>query len=173
MKMTDKYLFFWNGPFSQWHLSTFVVDGVMFNCCEQYMMYMKAKCFGDTDSMRAIIDEETPKVQKDLGRLVKGFDSDKWDRVKEDIVFNGNLAKFTQNISLMCLMLDTHDVMFVEASPYDRIWGIGMRETDRGVEDPDNWKGQNLLGKALTDVRRSIRDGIAVSVKMNHKTINI
>ena len=149
----SKFVFFWNGPFSQWAKSKFVVDGVEFNTCEQYMMYKKAMLFNDTDTADAIMKTSDPRTQKSLGRQVKNFDDAVWMEHAFDYVVAGNRAKFSQNSQLNKALAETKGKVLVEASPYDKRWGIGMMEGDAGIEDPKNWRGENLLGYAITQVR--------------------
>ena len=152
-----KYLFFWNGIYSQWYPSKMIIDGIEFNCCEQWMMYNKAITFGDQDSAQKILDEPYPNNQKAIGRQIKGFDRNIWDSVCMSIVYRGNLEKFSQNEELKNELLSTGDKIIVEASPYDQIWGIGMGEYEDGIEDPVNWKGLNLLGQCLMLVRNTLK----------------
>ena len=156
MKITDKYIFFWNGIYSQWYPSRFTIDGVEYNCCEQYMMAKKALLFSDNESYKMIMYADNPKDQKSLGRRVKGFNTDKWNLHCKQIVYEANMAKFTQNLDLKRQLLETGDKILVEASPYDTIWGIGMHENDNGIEDPKNWKGTNWLGEAINKVKKQI-----------------
>lgn len=149
----SNYEFFWSGPFSQWYKAPFIIDGRKFNTCEQWMMWNKAMLFNDTETAEAILKTSDPRQQKALGRAVKNFDDAKWMAVAYDIVVQGNRSKFTQNPQLFETLKATGDKTLVEASPYDRRWGIGMGEDDPGIEDPKNWRGENLLGKALTQVR--------------------
>ncbi|MBU6955971.1 NADAR family protein [Hahella sp. HN01] len=151
------FAFFWHGPFSQWHPSKFEVAGIEFNCAEQFMMYSKAKLFGDETSALGTLAATDPKQQKVIGRNVLNFDQKTWDLFKEAIVFQGNMAKFSQNPDLQETLISTGDYYLVEASPYDKVWGIGMAVEDKGVNDPNNWKGQNLLGEALMNVRAALR----------------
>lgn len=153
MRVTDKYHFFWSGPFSQWHPCKFEVAELTFNCTEQYMMYCKAMTFGDKEMAAKIMDEPTPSAQKAMGRKVKGYDQQKWDEVKLEIVTQGNIYKFDQNEDLREILLKTGDKTLVEASPYDKIWGIGLGEFDPKCEDESQWQGENLLGIALMKVR--------------------
>ena len=162
------YIFFWGhhakpgkvtkACFSQWFPASFVVDGATYNCAEQYMMAEKARVFGDKDIRQKILMTEDPKEIKALGRLVKNFDEKKWSSVASDIVINGNYHKFGQNPNLCQFLLSTGEKVLVEASPYDTIWGIGMKEADEGIEDPNNWKGTNLLGFALMEVRDMLNE---------------
>jgi len=152
--MSDKFEFFWGGIFSQWYKSRFNVDGVYYNCAEQYMMAMKAAFF--EDYVESIMKTTDPKAQKALGRQVKNFNSDRWNAVAKDFVFKANLAKFSDD-TLKRLLLDTGDKEIVEASPYDKIWGIGMSETDPDRFDKSKWRGTNWLGEVLMQVRAELR----------------
>jgi ribA/ribD-fused uncharacterized protein len=132
------------------------IDGIEYNCCEQYMMHQKALTFGDTKTAELIMEAEHPKDQKALGRQVKNFDKAKWDTVSIGIVYKGNYAKFSQNDELGDELLATGNKILVEASPYDTIWGIGMGEKEPGINDPANWKGLNLLGWSIMLVRKEL-----------------
>ena len=155
--MNKQFTFFWQGPFSQWHRANFTIDGVTYNCAEQYMMHQKALLFGDTEIAELIMKESNPREQKKYGRMIRNFDKSTWEKNCLAIVYEGNLAKFTQNSDLMAAMLSTGDRIFVEASPVDHIWGIGMEENEMGIEDPSFWLGLNLLGQALTLVKNKIK----------------
>lgn len=158
MRITDKYVFFWRDSIAQWHMAPIFdpVSGLMFNCAEQYMMYYKAKLFGDEHAMREILNAKHPRDQQDWGRKVIGYDQEVWNNNKRSIVFNGNFLKFTQTPHLLKELLSHKGKQFVEASPNDKIWGIGMREDDPGVDDERNWKGENNLGQVITEVRDTI-----------------
>lgn len=158
MITTDKYVFFWGGIYSQWYPSPVTINGMEFNCMEQWMMWNKAKLFKDDEMSDLIMEAAHPSVQKKLGRKVKGFNKEMWDAVAYDVVVKGNYAKFTQHKNLQEELLKTNDLTLVEASPEDEIWGIGMGETDYGVEDEKNWKGLNLLGKVITEVKKKIQN---------------
>src|SRR5580704_5699560 len=132
-------------PFSQWHPCTFVVDGRTFSCAEQFMMHGKALLFGDAKVAAQIWATDAPKQHKALGRKVAGFDDTRWRAAREAIVAAGSRAKFTQNRALLELLLATRGTTLVEASPYDRIWGIGLAASDPRAQDPATWRGQNLL----------------------------
>lgn len=147
-----QFHFFWRGPFSQWVKSNFVVDN-HYSCCEQFMMFKKAELFNDSDIMQEILDSSNPKEIKALGRKVKNFDNKIWNEHKRDIVFQANFAKFSQNSELKEELLSTKGTILVEASPYDNIWGVGLDESDSRINNPNTWKGENLLGFALTEVR--------------------
>jgi len=153
-----KFVFFWKPPnaFGQWTESIFEVDGEMYSCAEQFMMAEKARLFGSEDIRQQILDSDSPRTHKQLGRQVSGFRQSVWEANREEIVFRGNLAKFTQNESLRIELLETGDRVMVEASPYDKIWGIGMRADDSRAVQPSDWKGLNLLGKVLMQVRAEL-----------------
>lgn len=140
-------------PFSNWYPCRFVVDGIEFNCTEQHMMHGKAMLFGDTDVAAEVLAAAHPREHKALGRKVKNFDDHVWRRERVRIVTAGNRAKFTQNPDLLAQLLATAGTTLVEASPYDKIWGIGLDAKDPRASDPAQWKGQNLLGKLLTELR--------------------
>ena len=142
---------------SQWYINDFVLDGIHYNCCEKRMMHQKAVFFGDLETASQILVEDEPKEQKKLGRIVKGFDENRWNAVADDVVFNANLAKFSQNENLRKLLLETGDKIIVECSPYDIIWGNGLNITDTLKTDENCWKGTNRLGKALMRVRDVLR----------------
>ena len=154
----SNYVFFYGGPFSQWARSPFKYEALKltFNCAEQYMMYKKAILFKDYETADAIMKATQPWEQKALGRQVKNFDDAEWMDFAVNIVYHGNFMKFTQNEDFKQALEATKGKLLVEASPTDTRWGIGMHEGQAGIEDPANWKGQNLLGKVLTDLRISI-----------------
>lgn len=143
-------------PFSQWYRCAFTQGELTFMCAEQYMMHGKAMLFGDAAMAAEIMAAMHPKQHKELGRKVFGFDADVWTRERETIVMAGNRAKFTQNPELLELLLATKGTTMVEASPYDRIWGIGLAASDPKAQDPATWRGQNLLGKILTELREEL-----------------
>ena len=164
------FIFFWKegsaklehvskGCLSQWQKCKFIVDGVSYNCAEQYMMAEKARIFGDEETRQRIMKEDSPDEIKQLGREVKGFDPDVWDQHKFDVVVKGNLAKFGQNETLLKFLLGTSSAILVEASPYDRVWGIGMKEDNKDAMDAEKWYGINLLGFALMVVRDKLIQG--------------
>jgi len=123
------------------------------------MMHQKAMLFNDEFHATKIIQTEDPKEQKDYGRKVANFDTKIWEQHREKIVYRGNLAKFSQDAELLALILSDEYKTgeFVEASPYDTIWGIGLKEDDPDAQDKNKWKGLNLLGKAITQVRDELR----------------
>lgn len=142
---------------SQWWKCDFMEDHILFCCSEQYMMYHKALLFADYEYAQKIIVSSDPKEIKEFGRLIRGFDEKRWDENKQNIVLQGNLLKFSQNSELKQFLLETENKILVEASPYDCIWGIGMRKGSEGICEPGSWKGQNLLGFAIMDARDRIR----------------
>ena len=154
--MEEKFTFFWKHRFGQWSRCKFEVDGHTYNCCEQYMMAEKARLFNDEESLKKIMASTNPKEQKALGRKVKNFDYEKWNEEKTKIVYKGNYHRFNQNEEDLKLLFETDGTTLVEASPYDKIWGIGMKENDPRALDRDQWIGQNLLGETLTKVRRDL-----------------
>ena len=156
--MNKTYTFFWNGPFSQWYNSNFIMDNIQFNTAEQYMMYHKAMLFDDVDSAKKILATRDPKTQKALGRTVQNFNMSIWNDNCVQIVFRGNHAKFNQNKHLYNILMKTGTTDLVEASPYDKIWGIGLNEDDAKKTNPDSWPGSNWLGIILTDLREHFKE---------------
>lgn len=130
---------------------------IEFNCCEQYMMAAKAAIFNDLETFKKIMSTKSPQQQKDLGREVKKFSPSLWDGLKFSVVYKANLLKFTQNSELQAFLKSfNHHTIFAEASPWDKIWGIGMDGNDPRSSDVNTWDGENLLGKAITMVRDNI-----------------
>ena len=160
-----EYVFFWKtskeimnvGCFSQWQESFFEVGGIEYFCAEQFMMAYKADLFNDLESMEKILNNDHPKIIKDLGRKIKYFDEKVWNENKYSIVLNGNYNKFNQNEEMKNILLSTGDKIIVEASPYDNIWGIGLSENEKEINNPNKWKGDNLLGFALMEVRDMLK----------------
>jgi len=146
--------------FSQWYEVTFRIGDDLFRTAEHYMMVRKARLFSDEDSARAILSATTPNEAKTLGRRVRGFSEEKWLAHREEIVFTGNLEKFSQNGVLRRFLLSTGDSILLEASPTDSIWGIGLSQDDPRATDPWSWPGLNLLGFALTKVRGRLKVGV-------------
>jgi ribA/ribD-fused uncharacterized protein len=153
MNVREDFVFFWSGPFSQWHQARFELDGREFTCAEQYMMFCKARLFGDQETAKKILASRSAREQKTLGRQVQNFDEGTWRIFREGIVFSGNLAKFTQNDDLRQQMIATGSRTLVEASPKDTVWGIGLAEDDPRILDRSKWRGTNLLGEILMQVR--------------------
>lgn len=168
-KETVKYLFFWgHAPskdrsvtkscFSQWWQSAFEVDGIRYATAEHWMMAKKAKLFDDKEIVEEILAAKSPAEAKKLGRKVKNFDPKIWDENCSSIVCEGNYYKFSQHPDLKEFLLNTKDRVLVEASPVDNIWGIGLAQDDEQVENPRLWKGANLLGFALMEVRHRLNN---------------
>lgn len=138
----------------------FGLSDVTFPTAEHFMMYQKARVFRDKDAIDAILAEPDPSVVKKIGRKVRNFNETTWDRVKYALVVRGNISKFAQNWELRKYLLGTGNAILVEASPYDRIWGIGLTEDDPRANNPFEWRGENLLGFACMDVRDCLRNDI-------------
>nr|WP_250035100.1 NADAR family protein [Actinoplanes maris] len=163
-----EFLFFWGhqperdgsvgaGCLSQWWPARFSVEGHDFASAEHYMMWCKAVLFGDDAMARRILAAPHPKVAKTLGGRVSGFEQYVWDEHRFEIVVTGNRAKFEQHEELRDYLVSTGSRVLVEASPLDRVWGIGLGRDDPAAADPRRWRGTNLLGFALMDVRDSLQ----------------
>lgn len=143
--------------FSQWWMTEFWSIANHYCCMEQFMMAQKAELFGDENIQQQILESKDPKQIKAFGRKVQGFDQALWDKAKYSIVLNGNWCKFSQNRDLRDFLLATGDSVLVEASPYDAIWGIRLSADSQDAQNPLKWRGQNLLGFALMEVRDELR----------------
>jgi hypothetical protein len=163
-RVTDTHVFFWNGPFSNWythgHRTEFNYLGIKFFNSEQAFMSRKAAYFEDWKTFKKIVETgQEPSVAKKLGRQVKNFNSEQWNDVCLSEMIDVNMAKFSQSPWLKETLLSTGDKILVEASPVDLVWGIGIHWENDDCLDESKWKGQNLLGKALMEVRKKLKDG--------------
>ncbi len=167
-----KYLYFWGhrprpdgrvgaSCLSQWWPSPFTVDGVTYATAEHWMMAGKARLFGDAEAERRALAAGHPSEAKKAGRLVRGFDEDIWARERFRIVVEGSVHKFAAHRELREFLLGTGKRVLVEASPVDRVWGIGLAADDEAAADPRRWRGPNLLGFALMEARERLRAGAA------------
>ena len=161
----QKFLFFWKeaafypGCLSQFWPAPFIVDGVTYPAAEYWMMAEKARLFGDVDVLETILTAPTAAAAKAAGRAVRSYSESAWEAVRYDVVVVGNVAKFTQNDELGRYLVSTGDRVLVEASPLDRVWGIGLAEGDEAAASPSRWRGRNLLGFALMEVRERLQSG--------------
>lgn len=169
--MTTDFVYFWDarprpdgelGPscLSQWWPAPFVEHGLDFPTAEHYMMWRKATLFEDERVAAAVLDAPDPATAKALGRKVAGFATAVWALHRYAVVVDGNRAKFGQDEALRGYLIGTGARVLVEASPVDAIWGIGLAagHPDAGV--PSRWPGQNLLGRALMEVRAELSSGV-------------
>lgn len=144
---------------SQWWPSPFVVEGVSYATAEHWMMAGKARLFADAEAERRVLAAGHPSQAKKAGRLVRGFDEEIWARERFGIVVEGSVHKFASDPSLREFLLGTGERVLVEASPVDRVWGIGLAADDEAAADPERWRGPNLLGFALMAARARLRGG--------------
>lgn len=160
MKITNKFIYFWGDWTSNFYPCHFVTkDKKTFFCTEQYFMYMKAITFEDYEIAEKILLETKPSNCKKLGRQVRNYDDKIWNEKRYQVMLDANMMKFSQNLDLKDLLLndDFEGKHFVEASPYDAIWGIKCSVKD-AKDDKSNWKGLNLLGKVLDEVRLNLKN---------------
>jgi ribA/ribD-fused uncharacterized protein len=156
-RITDTHVFFWGSELSNWHPCNFKYKEHIFHNSEQAFMWEKAMYFGDHETASMILACPTPSVAKKLGRKVKNFDKTVWLTAGYEAMLNVNYAKFDQNKGLKSSLLSTENKTIVEASPYDVIWGIGLHWEDDKVLDESQWRGMNLLGKVLMEVREILQ----------------
>ncbi|MFI9719589.1 NADAR family protein [Streptomyces sp. NPDC052396] len=165
-----KYVYFWGhrprrdnsvgpGCFSQWWPSPFTVDGIGYATAEHWMMAGKARLFGDAEAEARVLAAGHPKQAKDAGRMVRGFDEETWRRHRFELVVQGSVHKFVQHPELLDYLLGTGNRVLVEASPLDRVWGIGLAADDERAQHPAHWDGLNLLGFALMEARQRLAAG--------------
>jgi ribA/ribD-fused uncharacterized protein len=161
------FLFFWGHTqkhagvvdascLSQWFPRGFEEGGDRYATAEHFMMAEKARLFGDRAALAAILAAATPAEAKALGRTVRGYDDAAWERARSESVVRGNVAKFGQNEDLGAFLRGTAERILVEASPRDRVWGIGMGASNPDARDPTRWRGRNLLGFALVEARERL-----------------
>lgn len=150
MDKVEKYHFFWKSKLSNWTTSYFTVNNIKYCCGEQYMMHSKAILFKDFEIASKILLETNPRIIKGLGRLVKNFNNKIWNDKKYEIVKYGLQKRFEQDSEFHNELLKYKSKILVEASPYDRIWGIGYSK-EHALDNIANW-GENLLGKILTEI---------------------
>ncbi|MCY8549413.1 NADAR family protein [Bacillus haynesii] len=159
MKLTDKFVFFWGAEdvFSNFHYFPFEHQGASFKWSEQAVMYRKAKLFGAHKIASKILEANSPKECKALGRSRQiPFNEEVWLKNRERIYKEVLKDKFSHPHAKIAILL-TGNRMLVEASPYDKIWGIGLSESNPDAENPEKWKGLNLLGRVLMEVRSELR----------------
>ena len=145
------------GAFSNWAPTQFTVDGVSFSTAEQYIMYRKCLTFGDTVTAEKLLSSDSPKEQKALGREAAGYIDSVWAGIRQTVAIRGLYAKFSQDAELKRLLLGTGDAVLVECTSNDRIWACGLDKDDDDRLSADRWKGQNILGFALMEVRNMLR----------------
>lgn len=145
-----------NGYLSNWYPVKFTVDSVVFSSMEQFMMYKKALYFGDYNIAKRILASNDVAYIKELGRLVSNYNESYWNGIRQIVVFEGLLAKFSQNESLKEQLKATNGSILAECAVKDRIWGIGLSMNDPNRLDINRWKGQNLLGYTLMMVRERL-----------------
>ncbi|MBO0763834.1 MAG: NADAR family protein [Hyphomicrobiaceae bacterium] len=145
---------------SQWWPAPFVVSAETFKSAEHYMMAAKARLFADEVARPKILAAPTPREAKALGRKVRGFNEEVWAEQRFEIVVEASIEKFGQNSELGAYLLKTGDAVLLEASPVDRVWGIGLAADDPRAMRPGQWRGLNLLGFALMRARTALKTGL-------------
>lgn len=157
IRVYQNHVAFWGSPLSNFHRCKFVYKDVVWKSSEQCFMAMKAKHFNDEETYELILNARTPRQAKNLGRTVRNFDFS-WAGVSKSIMFEVVLAKFSQNEDLKELLLseEFRGKKFVEGSPVDKKWGVGMIWTDPAIDDESKWQGENLLGQVLDEVRERL-----------------
>ena len=164
MKITDKFVFFWKAYIANWSITPHglktIINGqkVCVPTSEHLFMAFKAEFFKDWENLQNIVNSTTPREAKDFGRLIKNYNEEAWNNVRFNMMLKALTFRFEQDEKFAeQLMGDKFkDKEFVEASPIDRIWGIGLAETDPNIEDKSKWRGTNLLGQCLNTLRKNM-----------------
>lgn len=165
-----EFLFFWGHTpkappavdascLSQWFPCAFTVDGHVYRTAEHWMMAAKARLFRDDAALARVLVAETPAEAKRVGREVRGYDDAAWAAARSEAVVAGNVAKFSAHPTLAAFLRGTGERVLVEASPRDRVWGIGMGASNPDARTPSRWRGLNLLGFALMEARSRLFGG--------------
>ena len=146
-----------NGYLSNWYHSDFSVNGIDYSSMEQFMMYKKAVCFSDDVVAEEILKTDDVAKIKDWGRCVSGYNDNIWNGVRQIIVYEGLMAKFSQNPKLKEQLQATGNAVLAECAVSDCIWGIGLSMHDPKRLDLNQWRGQNLLGYTLMMVKDRLK----------------
>lgn len=156
MTQNEEMILFYGGFMSNWCPARFEKDGMTFDNSEQYFMFKKAWFFKDFQAVKQILQSTDPQTVKSIGRTIKNYDDFKWAKVRVQFMYEANFLKYSKNPEFKKMLLSTGDKILVEASPVDTIWGIGLDENDPDAFDQTKWKGLNLLGQVLMDVRKEL-----------------
>ena len=156
VKVINNIYPFYSGSFSNFFPSVFTVDDDTYSCGEQWIMSQKAELFGDIEMKIRIMGVKTPATMKKYGRKVRNYDEAVWAARRMEIAKRGLREKFRQNEVLRKLLLETHPYILVEASPIDKIWGVGLRSNNSDIYHKEKWKGHNALGEILMSIRSEL-----------------
>lgn len=159
------YVAFWGSVFSNFFPCHFILDGKVWTSSEKYFMHKKAITFGDEEIAEKIYELDDPRQIKRLGREVKNYSEDIWNNIREEVMYEGVKAKFEQDGLCNYCLLQYPNETYIEGSPFDKIWGVGIKYDDDKIFEPSNWHGKNLLGKILTRVRNEILENMLEGCK--------
>ena len=151
-----------DGYLSNWYPAPFVLDGISYSSTEQYIMYQKCILFGDKESADKVLATDDTQEQQKIGRDSKGYIKEVWEGRRQIVAVRGLLAKFSQNEDLRKKLLDTGDAYLVECAYSDTAWACGIKLDDDKRHDVKNWRGQNILGFALMEVRSLLKQGVTL-----------
>lgn len=154
MRVTNKYVFFFSEKdvCSNFYPCKINYDGIEFNCSEQLFMYFKALYFKDFDTAKQITKTSKPYEAKKLGRLIKNYDDNRWNSIRDRFMLETLRYKYLSCEEFKSFIKENENKVFVEASPYDKIWGVGLSENDTKINNSNNWKGENRLGKCINSL---------------------
>ena len=129
--------------------------GIVFNCSQQHYQYEKAQHFGDKKTAEMILKSKNPRMQKFLGRQVRGYSDQEWDKKRVEIMYRVILTKFQACPELRKRLLEDvkPNYIIAESGPVgERFWGTGRPLHSNGACNPDEWEGENMLGNILKQV---------------------
>lgn len=165
MKIFEAYrlVTFFTGSdiYSNFYKSEIRYNGLRFHCGESLFMFLKAKYFEDEDiAMEIYKNSNNPRFCKELGRLVRNFEDGRWSSVRYDVMLFVVMMKLrsSKEIRDHYKKLIDEGYEFVEASPYDKIWGCGLAENDLRILDKSKWRGSNLLGTVYNNVHEILEN---------------
>lgn len=163
---TKTHVYFWNSSLSNFHKMSIEIEGdkgEKFPTSEHLFMYYKALHFNDLDAAERITRVKPPAFAKDIGRAVRNYNDEEWDNVRYQYMVDTLRRKYANPSKERDFLVGTHPKILVEGSPYDKVWGVGIHYKDRRIVDVRNWEGDNLLGKALMEVRKEVLDNLTVT----------
>ena len=157
-RILNNILGFWGSILSNFHIHNFKYENIWFPSSEHAFMWKKADYFQDNEAKDLILSTKLPRKAKDYGLKVKNFNEKEWTEVSYQFMVEILMEKFSQSKSLTDSLLSTKDLVIVEGSPFDKKWGVGIHWEEDACYDQTKWKGQNLLGKALMEVRETLKN---------------
>lgn len=143
--------------FSNFYLCPFTIQGFTYCTSEQFYQSEKAAYFGDCEKAQHIAAEARPSRCKKMAYEIKNFDTKAWQSVARQVMLRAVLAKFRQNTPARQKLLGTGDALLVYATPFGQYWATGLEISDNRHIEPEKWRGRNVLGSILIEVREILK----------------